>query len=78
MGIFNFAIVLPEIIASLVFGWVMSHLLNNNRVLAVMAGGVFMILAAALMSRVRDITAEQMAPASASLPAGRVTEHRSR
>jgi maltose/moltooligosaccharide transporter len=70
MGIFNFAIVLPEIIASLVFGWVMSHLLNNNRVLAVMAGGVFMILAAALMARVRDITAEQRAPASSPLPAG--------
>ncbi len=31
MGIFNFFIVIPEIIASLVFGWVMSHLLHNNR-----------------------------------------------
>ncbi len=61
MGIFNFAIVLPEIIASLVFGWVMANVLHNNRVLAVMAGGVFMIVAAALMSRVRDVSAEQAA-----------------
>ena len=70
MGIFNFAIVLPEIIASLVFGWVMSHLLNNNRVLAVVAGGIFMILAAALMMRVRDVTAEQGAMAGAPIQAG--------
>src|SRR5581483_10804051 len=39
MGIFNFFIVLPEIIASLGFGWVMNHLLHNNRLAAVEAGG---------------------------------------
>ncbi len=54
MGIFNFFIVLPEIIASLAFGWIMSHLLHNNRVAAVVSGGVFMILAAVLMQRVDD------------------------
>ena len=48
MGIFNFFIVLPEIIASLFFGWIMSHLLNNNRMLAVQIGGVLMIIAAVL------------------------------
>lgn len=45
MGIFNFFIVLPEIIASLFFGWIMQHLLNNDRMLAVQIGGVMMILA---------------------------------
>ena len=54
MGIFNFFIVLPEIIASLGFGWVMSHLLHNNRLAAVVSGGVFMIVAAVLMQRVED------------------------
>ncbi len=54
MGIFNFFIVLPEIIASLFFGWVMLHLLHNNRLAAVVAGGVFMALAAVLMQRVVD------------------------
>jgi maltose/moltooligosaccharide transporter len=44
MGIFNFFIVLPEIIASLFFGWIMQHLLNNNRMLAVQLGGVLMVL----------------------------------
>ena len=58
MGIFNFFIVIPEIVASLGFGWVMNHLLNNNRMAAVIAGGVFMMIAALMMQRVRDTAAE--------------------
>jgi maltose/moltooligosaccharide transporter len=54
MGIFNFFIVLPEITASLFFGWVMNHLLHNNRMAAVVAGGAFLLVAALLMQRVRD------------------------
>jgi maltose/moltooligosaccharide transporter len=54
MGIFNFFIVIPEILASLGFGWVMAHLLNNNRIAAVVTGGVFLILASALTQRVED------------------------
>lgn len=54
MGIFNFFIVIPEILASLFFGWIMSHLLGNNRVAAVVAGGLFLAIAAALMQRVVD------------------------
>jgi maltose/moltooligosaccharide transporter len=45
MGIFNFFIVLPEIIASLFFGWIMEHLLDNDRLLAVQIGGGMMFLA---------------------------------
>ena len=54
MGIFNFFIVTPEIVASLFFGWVMNHLLGNNRLTAVVAGGCFMLIAAVLMLRVFD------------------------
>jgi maltose/moltooligosaccharide transporter len=54
MGIFNFFIVLPEIIASLGFGWVMLHLLNNNRITAVVMGGIFLIIAALLMQRIKE------------------------
>lgn len=46
MGIFNFFIVLPEIIASLGFGWLMKNVLHNDRMLAVQLGGGMMILAA--------------------------------
>jgi maltose/moltooligosaccharide transporter len=54
MGIFNFFIVTPEIVASLGFGWVMSHLLGNDRLIAVVMGGVFLIVAALLAQRVDD------------------------
>jgi maltose/moltooligosaccharide transporter len=54
MGIFNFFIVIPEIVASLGFGWVMNHLLDNNRMAAVVSGGGFMLLAALLVLRVSD------------------------
>lgn len=53
MGIFNFFIVLPEIIASLTFGYVMEHFLGNDRMLAVQLGGAFMLLAALLTLRVK-------------------------
>src|SRR5690606_11941005 len=46
MGIFNFFIVLPEIIASLGFKWIMNNLLDNDRLLAVQVGGYLMIIAA--------------------------------
>jgi maltose/moltooligosaccharide transporter len=48
MGIFNFFIVLPEIIASLGFGWIMKNILHNDRLAAVQIGGVLMIIAALL------------------------------
>ena len=48
MGIFNFFIVLPEIIASLTFGKIMSNYLNNDRLLAVMIGGLLLIAAGIL------------------------------
>ena len=59
MGIFNFAIVMPEILASLGFGWVMNHLLDNNRLHAVMAGGISLALAALLLVRVREGVAHE-------------------
>jgi maltose/moltooligosaccharide transporter len=48
MGIFNFFIVLPEIIASLGFGSFMKNVLHNDRVLAVQIGGLLFIIAAAI------------------------------
>ena len=55
MGIFNFFIVIPEITASLGFGWIMGHLLNNNRIAAVVTGGAFFLLAAMLTQRGEDL-----------------------
>jgi maltose/moltooligosaccharide transporter len=70
MGIFNAFITLPEITASLFFGWVMLHLLHNNRLAAVVAGGCFMIVAALLMKRVVDVAPERVpAPSLQGEPA---------
>jgi maltose/moltooligosaccharide transporter len=48
MGIFNFFIVLPEIIASLGFKGIMKNVLHNDRMLAIQVGGVLLIFAAIL------------------------------
>lgn len=49
MGIFNFFIVLPEILAALFFGGIVKNYLHGNLVHAVMAGGVCLFLAAAAL-----------------------------
>lgn len=54
MGIFNFFIVLPEIIASLGFGYIMEYWLGNDRMMAVMLGGALMIFAGILSLRVSN------------------------
>ncbi|TVR05745.1 MAG: hypothetical protein EA395_15245 [Phormidium sp. GEM2.Bin31] len=58
MGIFNAFIVLPEIMASLGFGWVMRYWFNENRMLALVSGGVAMLIAALLVLRVQESAAK--------------------
>lgn len=48
MGIFNFFIVLPEIIASLGFKGIMKNILHNDRLLAIQVGGGLFLIAAIL------------------------------
>ena len=54
MGIFNFFIVIPEIVSALVFGPIMAHLLGNDRMKAIILGGVCFLAAAILMQRVTE------------------------
>jgi maltose/moltooligosaccharide transporter len=69
MGIFNFFIVLPEILSSLAFGWIMNHLLGNNRMSALMVGGVCFIVAALLTQRIRESKVENEATAPVKIAA---------
>ena len=48
-GLCNFFIVIPVLAALLGSGWVMNTLLDNSRMTTVLAGGVFMAIAALLM-----------------------------
>lgn len=59
MGIFNFFIVLPQIFVSLGFGWVMQNILGNNRLLAVVIGGAFLVVAALCMQQVKVVESEE-------------------
>jgi maltose/moltooligosaccharide transporter len=61
MGIFNFFIVLPEILAALFFGDIVKHWLGGNLIYAVMAGGVCMIIAALLAQWVKESAATRPA-----------------
>jgi maltose/moltooligosaccharide transporter len=65
MGIFNFFIVLPEIIAALTFGPLVKSALHGDLVHAVMAGGVFMLIAALLCVTFVPRAAESPFPSTA-------------
>ncbi|MGA1624551.1 MAG: MFS transporter [Prochlorothrix sp.] len=54
MGLFNFFIVVPEVVASLGLGWVVSHWLGGSRLAAVVLGGAFLFAAAIAMQRVQE------------------------
>jgi maltose/moltooligosaccharide transporter len=54
MGVFNFFIVLPQILASIGLGWVMRRFLGNDATKALLLGGASMLLAALLTLRVRE------------------------
>ena len=56
MGIFNFFIVIPEIIASLTFQPLVKEVFGNNPLYVVMLGGASLLVAAALVVRVRDVS----------------------
>jgi hypothetical protein len=53
MGVFNFFIVLPQILASVGLGSVMERYLGNDATKALLLGGVSMLLASLLTLRVR-------------------------
>lgn len=54
MGIFNYFIVLPQILAASVLGFMVSKLFDNEPIYALVAGGVSMLLAGLLTLRIRE------------------------
>jgi maltose/moltooligosaccharide transporter len=57
MGIFNFFIVIPQIVASLALGPIVGRYFENDPVKVVMLGGASMLVAAAMVFRVKDVWA---------------------
>ena len=58
MGIFNFFIVIPEILSALFFGKIMAGLFGNNRMMAIVMGGLCLLAASVLTQRVREVKVE--------------------
>lgn len=54
MGIFNFFIVLPEIIASSIYGFLLHTFFNDEAIYVIVTGGASLLLAALLVVRVED------------------------
>ncbi len=58
MGIFNFFIVLPQILNALIGGPMVKYLYNDKPIYALVLSGVSFIIAALLVSRVKDVDDE--------------------
>ncbi len=54
MGIFNFFIVIPQILAAALLGWVLKSFFNEEAVFAMVVGGISMVIAATLVFFVDD------------------------
>jgi maltose/moltooligosaccharide transporter len=54
MGVFNFFIVIPQIVASTLLGFLLRHLFHNQSVLVLVAGGISMIISGLLCLKVQD------------------------
>jgi len=59
MGIFNFFIVIPQILAATILGFMVKDLFEGESILALVFGGVSMIIAAVLVLFVEDVSAEK-------------------
>jgi len=60
MGIFNFFIVIPQIIAAVVLGFFVKTIAGGESIYALALGGVSMIIAGFLTLRVNDVDEERL------------------
>jgi maltose/moltooligosaccharide transporter len=56
MGLFNFFVVIPQVVSGLVLGWFTKHWFGNHAVFTLVLGGVSMVIAAMLCVFVTDKT----------------------
>jgi len=54
MGVFNFFIVIPQIVAAAVLGFIVGRFFGGEAIYAMLIGGASLLGAAALMLRVQD------------------------
>ncbi|HTY05009.1 MAG TPA: MFS transporter [Gemmatimonadales bacterium] len=54
MGVFNFFIVIPQIVAAAILGYLVKHFFGGDTLYAIVVGGASLFLAALLMLRVKE------------------------
>ena len=54
MGVFNFFIVIPQIVAAAILGFFVNHVFNNQSIYALVVGGVSMVIAGLMNFIVRE------------------------
>ena len=54
MGIFNFFIVIPQILAATILGMLTKHIFNGNAIMTIVVGGCSMIVAALFTLRIKE------------------------
>lgn len=54
MGVFNFFIVIPQLVAASILGFLVSRYFNNEPIYALLIGGISMIIAGLLSLRIQD------------------------
>ena len=59
MGIFNFFIVIPQILAATILGFMVQDLFKGKAIYALVFGGVSMFIAAVLVLFVKDVAVEE-------------------
>ena len=60
MGVFNYFIVIPQIVAAAVLGFFVGRIFGGQAIYAMLVGGISLVLAAALTMRVSDVDDEVM------------------
>ena len=55
MGIFNFFIVIPQITAAAILGFMVKGIFGGDAIYALLLGGVSMFVAALIMLKVEDL-----------------------
>jgi maltose/moltooligosaccharide transporter len=58
MGIFNFFIVIPQILAATILGFMVKSLFGGNSIYALLTGGISLLVAAVLILFVKDVYAK--------------------
>jgi maltose/moltooligosaccharide transporter len=54
MGVFNYFIVLPQILAASILGFMVSKLFDNQPIYALVVGGISMLIAGLMTLRIKD------------------------